>query len=171
MKSALALVSSLVVFSGCLLAAEESPSPSPSGSSETRQGTHPGLPGVVVDATLNSLNGRHQVAAVARNQGSATYHVSSICVPPWSDEVRDAQGTRVWPPSSVYCAAFGRSPFKPGDRLDYKAYWNETVYADGEGTDRAPPGFYDWETVFGAARDSESGPEERVKVSFRIRVA
>lgn len=160
----------LLFASGCL-SADEGPPP-PSSSQATRTATDPALPGVVLDAVLDSTGSRHVVAATARNQGSSTYYVSSICIPPWSEEIRDASGKRVWPEPRYYCAAFGRSAFKPGERLEARLYWNETVHdAERSESRNASPGSYDWSVSFGAARDAESGPESKVSVSFRIRVS
>lgn len=164
------LVALILLLPGCLTVVDDSPTPSPTSSS--KKGTNPALAGVTVDATLTSTGSRHALLAIARNQGPSEYYVSSICIPPWGDEVTDEDGDTVWPEPRFYCAAFGRSAFKPGERLEYRAWWNETSYdRDRSETARSAPGDYQWDVTFRAAKQGESGAEERITVSFDVRVS
>lgn len=160
----------VVLGSGCLVVPGSMPEPS--ATTESKRATDLSLPGVVLDAVLNSTGSRHAVHATARNQGPNTFYVSSICIPPWSELVEDASGRDVWPPPQYYCQAFGRAPFGPGARMEHVTFWNETVHDAARGeTDRAAPGDYVWTVGFRAAKERESGEESRVALAFSIRVA
>ena len=81
----------------------------------------PAAPGLRVVGDMRTCESGFCVNFTAYNEGSATYHASDFCMPPWSDGMeRDGEPVQHRRPTA-HCAGFGTAPFVPGDELHFEA--------------------------------------------------
>lgn len=131
------------------------------------EASDPAAPGLTVKADLRPCDAGFCVDAVAHNAGPNTYHASSVCVPPWSEEMTSA-GSRVEKDEPrAYCAAFGTSPMAPGATLEGNFTWDQRLWDDGTASP-APPGSYEWSITFTAFDGDMGEGVHRLTVSFTV---
>ncbi len=109
--------------------------------------------------------------ATATNEGSTAVHVSSICVPPFSESMtRDGEAIAHKEPM-FYCAAFGTEPMAPGESRSVEFTWDQTVWDDEAGqTKPAPEGNYAWSVHFEAYEQSDGGGRHKATITDTITV-
>jgi hypothetical protein len=130
-------------------------------------GTDPDAPGLKVTADLHVCEAGLCIDAVATNGGPRTYHVSSICVPPWSDSMR-SDGRAVQPhPSRASCLAFGTKPFGPGASNATTFSWDQRLWDSGH-AEPAPQGGYDWAIHFLAYDDAGGGGRHDLNATLHL---
>lgn len=139
------------------------------------QATHVDFPGLIVAGRATEAGAVH-VAVEARNDGSHTYKVSSICVPPWSESMQGPDGPVQHREPTAVCLAFGLKEFRPGETLDYEANWNGTLWNDARSRyERAPAGTYTWSVHFQVYRGGNESHDfedsATLQVDFPIRIA
>ncbi len=106
---------------------------------------------------------------LAENEGADTYHVSNICVSPFSDAMK-RQGEPVYPrePQAV-CEAFGTAPFAPGASMEANFTWDQKLWdQESESMQDAPEGPYQWSMIFDAYEHANGG--DRVTLTATVTV-
>lgn len=157
------------------------PLPGTSSSSSTSSGGHQGFApqqgtahgetqGIELDVTWRACEAGFCANATARNNGSQTVQISSICVTPWEDRMsRDGEPVQHRPAQAV-CLAYGRAPFAPGDVAHENFTWNGHLYSEGnEEGSPAPAGAYDWTFVFWWEQQ-EGGSRMQVEAEAQVLV-
>lgn len=110
---------------------------------------HPKDPAMTLAGNMTTCPDGVCVRAIATNSGSKTYHASSVCVTPWTEEMQRAGSAVQHREPMAYCAAFGLSPFPPGATQTYEASWNMTLWRDSTSSYApAPAGTYSWRIGF-----------------------
>lgn len=124
---------------------------------------------VVVEGDMATCEAGFCIDAEARNEGDRTYHVSSICVSPWSDRMeRDGQRVQHVEPMA-HCLAWGTSPFAPGDSLEVALAWNATLWNETrQQAEPAPPGAYEWIVSFRFYGGADGEGTHALDLSFTV---
>jgi hypothetical protein len=134
------LVAAVLLLAGCLADEGQPPRPVARGQDAAMDLDFPGL---LVEGNVTPQGKEVVLHALATNYGPHTYRVSSICVPPWSESMRDADGNEVQhrEPMAV-CLAFGLKELAPGEAVPFNATWDGRLWDGGYGP--APSGVYTW---------------------------
>lgn len=125
--------------------------------------------GLRAEGDLYPCDGGFCVDARAWNDGGETFHVSDVCVPPWSERMaRDDEPVQHREPV-FHCQAFGTRPFPPGDDSVLNTTWDGRVWNDEEGhMVPAPPGAYVWSLTFSAHGRSDGGGRVDLVLEFPV---
>ncbi len=125
-----------------------------------------------VSGTIRECDVGHCIDATATNEGTETYHISNMCVPPWSDKMRDADGNDVQHREPMfYCAAFGTKEFPPQSSETVTLEWDHQVWNDPEGKyEPAPAGTYHWDVTFVAYEGSGGEGRTEVTVTWTLTI-
>ncbi len=135
-----------------------------SGHSEGEDGTAPGL---LVVADMRVCEAGFCIHATANNSGPATYQVSNICVPPWSDTMtRDGKTVQHKEPMAS-CMAFGTGPMAPGTVLHANFTWDQTVWENGK-AEPAPQGMYEWTITFTAYEGTGGDGRHDIRATVHV---
>lgn len=173
-----------MLLAGCTMGSSDEPgtsnpttSPAPPSSTPSNPGFAPqeGVSsntthGVRLDATWETCDDGFCANVTARNVGSKTYQVSSICESPWFDRMaRDGEPVHHRPMQAI-CLAYGRAPFEPGDEATTQFTWDGQVWQEGGSQERAEPapqGAYQWTLGFWF-EEQEGGPRMESKVTLDL---
>lgn len=125
--------------------------------------------GLWLSADLVTCQEGYCINATAGNAGPATYHVSSICVTPWSERM-EKEGDAVQHREPIFhCLAFGTEPFIPGEERAYKSTWDGRLWDEAaEAYVPAPEGAYQWMVAFRAYEDADGGSPHDLEISFTV---
>lgn len=136
---------------------------------EHDEATDPGAPGLVLEGDMFPCDEGFCIDAEARNEGDEAYHVSSICVSPWSERMeRDGQAVAHRQPMA-HCLAFGTAPFEPLDTLRTDFSWSATVWdAEEERFQPAPGGAYQWIVTFRAYDEDDGAGAHDLETTFTV---
>ena len=162
----------LLMFSGCILPTEDERFP-PHDESKSQE--YPNFENLVLRGTLHGGGPTVTLDATATNEGPHTYKVSSICVSPWSDGLVSSLGEVHRTEPTAHCDAFGLKDFKPGERLQFSATWNGTLWdSQKEGFVDAAPGTYTWHLMFHAYKGGKETYEyethDMIPLEFTVNV-
>ena len=106
---------------------------------------------------------------LAENEGSETYHVSDMCVTPWSERMDQHDHAVQHRQPMAHCMAFGTAPFSPGASNATTLTWNETLWDDDQGKYvLASGGTYTWYASFQAFKEADGGEALTAEVAFAI---
>ena len=125
--------------------------------------------GLRAEGDLSPCDGGFCIDARAWNDVGETFHVSSQCVPPWSERMARDGGTVQHREPMAYCAMFATEPFPPGASQAINASWDGRVWDDGaQRTEPAPQGAYVWSLTFRAYRDADGGGPVDLVLEFPV---
>lgn len=147
----------------------DGPGPGTPGFAPQRHHAEDARDGLRAEGDLYECGGGFCVDARAANEGDRTYHVSSICVPPWSDAMaRDGAAVQHREPMA-HCAAFGTEPMAPGDDREVNVTWDGRLWDDAEGRlEPAPQGAYVWSLTFHAYGEADGGGPVSLVLEFPV---
>ncbi len=109
------------------------------------------------------------INATATNEGSTSYHVSNICVPPHDDRM-ERDGERVEPREPrFYCQAFGLREWTAGEDIEFAYTWDGKLWDDERGQMvAAPEGAYQWTILFHAYDQQDGGDKITLEVTHTV---
>lgn len=164
-------VAACLLLAGCAEpdAGDEGPDDGAGGFAPQHHHAEAARAGLRAEGDLVPCDGGFCVDARAWNDGETTYHVSSVCVPPWTERMtRDGETVQHREPMA-YCAAFGTQPFPPGDEDVVNVTWDGRVWDDGDQRmEPAPPGAYVWSLTFRAYEGPDGGGPVDLVLEFPV---
>jgi hypothetical protein len=151
----------------------DSATPGPGGHGgngfAVQQGTaHGSNHSIDVDVRWRACEAGFCANATARNNGTATVRISSICVSPWTDRMAHDDKPVEHREPQVTCLAYGRTDFVPGAVAYGNFSWDGRLH-DEDQAESAPEGSYTWAIVFWwEASDGAEKQEASADIHFVI---
>lgn len=125
--------------------------------------------GLHLSGTLSDCDIGFCLDVLAENEGTTTYHVSDICVTPWSDAMKQRDHAVQHREPTAHCLAFGTAPFEGGDSMTTTFVWNKTLWDDDQQKYMdAPEDAYTWSVTFQAYEEADGAGPIDLTVEFPV---